>query len=47
MSRPSLEELLRQFEEDAGCEATDGCWVGPDGYCEHNQPSWLLVLDLI
>jgi hypothetical protein len=47
MSRPSLEELLRQFEEDGGCEATDGCWVEPDGYCEHGKPSWLLVLNLI
>jgi hypothetical protein len=47
ISRPSLEELLRQFEEDGGCEATDGCWVEPDGSCEHNQPSWLLVLGLI
>jgi hypothetical protein len=47
MSRPSLEELLRQFEEDGGCEATDGCWVEPDGSCEHGKPSWLLVLNLI
>jgi hypothetical protein len=47
MSRPSLEELLRQFEEDGGCEATDGCWVEPDGSCEHGKSSWLLVLGLI
>jgi hypothetical protein len=44
MSRPSLEELLRQFEEDGGGEATDGCWVEPNGSCEHGKPSWLLVL---
>ena len=31
MLRPSLEELQRQVEEDGGCEATDGCWVEPDG----------------
>ena len=45
--RPSLEELQRQVEEDGGCEATDGCWVEPDGTCEHGQPSWLLALGLI
>jgi DNA-directed RNA polymerase subunit RPC12/RpoP len=33
MSRPSLEELLGQVEEDGGGEATDGCWVEPDGSC--------------
>jgi hypothetical protein len=43
---PSLEELQRQVEEDGGCEATDGCFVEPDGTCDHEQPSWLLVLGL-
>jgi hypothetical protein len=47
MRRPSLEELQRQFEEDGGCEATDGCFVEPDGTCDHGQPSWLLALGLI
>jgi hypothetical protein len=47
MQRPSLEELQRQLEEDGGCEAVDGCWVEPDGSCEHGQPSWLVVLGLI
>jgi hypothetical protein len=47
MPRPPLEELQRQVEEDGGCEATDGCWVEPDGYCEHDKPSWLLVLGLV
>jgi hypothetical protein len=47
MRRPSLEELRRQLEEDGGCEATDGCFVEPDGTCEHGQPSWLLALGLI
>ena len=47
MRRPSLEELQRQVEEDGGCEATDGCFVEPDGTCEHGQPSWLLALSLI
>jgi hypothetical protein len=47
MRRPSLEELQRQLEEEGGCEATDGCFVEPDGYCDHQQPSWLLALGLI
>jgi hypothetical protein len=47
MRRPSLKELQRQVEEDGGCEATDGCWVEPDGCCENGQPSWLLALGLI
>jgi hypothetical protein len=47
MRRPSLEELQRQLEEEGGCEAIDGCFVEPDGYCEHGQPSWLLTLGLI
>jgi hypothetical protein len=47
MRRPSLAELQRQLEEEGGCEATDGCFVEPDGYCEHHQPSWLLALGLI
>jgi hypothetical protein len=47
MRRPSLEELQRQVEEDGGCEATDDCFVEPDGTCDHGQPSWLLALGLI
>jgi hypothetical protein len=47
MRRPSLEELQRQIEADGGCGATDGCFVEPDGTCEHHRPSWLLALGLI
>jgi hypothetical protein len=47
MRRPSLDELQRQVEEDGGCEATDGCFIEPDGTCDHGQPSWLLALGLI
>jgi hypothetical protein len=47
MRRPSLEAFQRQLEEDGGCEATDGCFVEPDGTCEHGQPSWLLALGVI
>lgn len=43
---PDLETLLA-WEEEGGCEATDGCWVEPDGVCSHGHPSWLLELGLI
>ena len=47
MGRPPLEELQPQVGEEGGCEATDGCFVEPDGSCEHGQPSWLLALGVI
>ena len=40
-------ETLEEWVSDGGCEATDGCWVEPDGTCEHGKRSWLLVLGLI
>jgi hypothetical protein len=46
MDAPPLEQLL-EWHEECGCEATDGCWVEPDGRCEHGKPSWLLALGLI
>ena len=46
MDAPPLEQLL-EWQEEGGCEATDGCWVEPDGRCEHGKPSWLLALGLI
>ena len=44
--RPSLRQL-KEWEREAGCEATDGCWVEPDGECEHGCKSWLLELGMI
>ena len=44
--RPSLEQLI-EWEAEGGCEATDGCWVEPDGTCPHEKPSWLIVLGMI
>ena len=32
---------------DSGVEATDGCLVEPDGWCEHGHPSWLLKLGFV
>ncbi len=44
--RPSLEQLIA-WQAEGGCEATDGCWVEPDGTCPHGKPSWLIVLGMI
>lgn len=44
--RPSLEDI-ETWSDDGGCEATDSCWVEPDGICEHGHPSWLLRLGLV
>ncbi len=38
---------LEKWSNDCGCKALDGCWVEPDGTCEHGSPSWLLALNLI
>jgi len=45
---PDFDELVED-EGDGGCEAAcpHGCWVEPDGWCEHGRPSWLLVLGFI
>jgi len=44
---PDLETLEEWMTEDGGCEATDGCWVEPDGVCPHGHPSWFVKLGLI
>ena len=44
---PDQEQLEEWMEEGGGCEATDGCWVEPDGTCPHGHPSWLLYLGMI
>jgi hypothetical protein len=44
--KPSMEQL-EEWMNEGGCEATDGCWVEPDGTCEHGKRSWLLVLGFI
>ena len=43
---PSIEQLMR-WEAEGGCEATDGCWVEPDGTCPHGCKSWLLELGFL
>ena len=39
--------VLCDWEMSGGCEATDGCWVEPDGICEHGHQSWLLHMGMI
>lgn len=44
---PDIDELMEAEWEDGGCEATDGCWVEPDGICEHGHKSWMLIMGVI
>lgn len=44
---PEIEDLMAWVDEEGGCEATDGCWVEPDGVCPHGHPSWLLAWAMI
>lgn len=41
------DETLEEWVLEGGCEATDGCWVEPDGECEHGHLSWMRYLGLI
>lgn len=43
---PTLEQL-EEWMWDSGCQATDGCWVEPDGICPHGCESWMIVLGYI
>jgi hypothetical protein len=43
---PSKEQI-EEWLNEGGCEATDGCWVDPDGRCQHGCSSWLIVLGMI
>jgi hypothetical protein len=43
---PSIDQLL-EWETEGIAQATDGCYVEPDGICEHGCKSWFIVLGLI
>ena len=43
---PDIEQLM-EWDSDGGCEATDGCWVEPNGKCEHGHDSWLRYMGMI
>jgi hypothetical protein len=46
-SRPDREDLQDMLSGEGDTDATDGCYVEPDGVCEHGHPSWPLYLGLI
>ena len=46
LATPDIEEIGGMVMGD-DCEATDGCWVEPDGWCEHGNNSWLLEMGMI
>ena len=45
-TKPDIEQL-QMWGEEGGCETPDGCWVEPDGICEHGHKSWLLIMGMI
>ena len=45
--KPPGVATLERWESNGYCKALDGCKVEPDGYCPHNLPSWLMVMELI
>ena len=47
VEEPDFETLEAWILDEGICEATDGCFVEPDGVCSHGHPSWLLVMGLI
>jgi len=47
VSKPPCLKTLQKWSNNCGCKAIDGCWVEPDGHCEHGKPSWLLALNFI
>lgn len=38
---------MERWVSDGICKSIDGCTTEPDGYCEHDMPSWLIALKLI
>ena len=44
---PTIKTIMRWDWDRGGCEATDGCWVEPDGRCPHGAPAWSLVYGTI
>jgi len=47
VKKPPCISTLERWSHDCGCKALDGCWVEPDGTCEHGLPSWLLAMNMI
>jgi len=47
VDEPSFDEIEDMAIDGAGCWATDGCWVEPDGCCPHGHVSWLIYFGVI
>ena len=47
MEEPPSEEKMMEWMGYGVAEATDGCRVELDGYCEHGNPSWFIELGII
>jgi len=47
VSKPPSVATLEEWDSDGGCESLDGCWVEPDGTCQHGKPSWLMAMGWI
>jgi hypothetical protein len=45
-SLPTMEDL-KYWTFDGVCETPCGCRVEPDGFCEHGNKSWLLLLEMV
>lgn len=45
-AEPTFDEL-EEWVNDGVAKATDGCYVEPDGTCEHGHPSWLLKYGIV
>lgn len=45
--KPPCTATLEKWSNECGCKALDGCWVEPDGTCEHGKPSWLKAMGMI
>ncbi len=46
-NKPPTMKTMEKWCEDGMARAIDGCKVEPDGTCQHNKPSWLIVLGYI
>jgi len=44
--KPDIEQL-EAWARESGCYTSCGCWVEPDGVCEHGVPSWMMLLGFI
>ena len=40
-------ETMTDWMNDGGCETPCGCWVEPDGKCQHGNFSWMILQGLL